>query len=72
MIRITTNSSLRMYRSNLMKSTNSLNSAMTKLMTQRAVQLLCVESRRGHPGLQNSQFPQRHQCAVFQQRYRPA
>ena len=35
MIRITTNSSLRMYRSNLMKSTNSLNSAMTKLMTQR-------------------------------------
>ena len=22
-----------------------------------AVQLLCVESRRGHPGLQNSQFP---------------
>ena len=35
MIRITTNSSLRMYRSNLMKSTNSLNSAMTKLMTRR-------------------------------------
>ena len=35
MIRITTNSSLRMYRSNLMKSTNSLNSAMTKLMTKR-------------------------------------
>ena len=35
MIRITTNSSLGMYRSNLMKSTNSLNSAMTKLMTQR-------------------------------------
>ena len=29
MIRITTNSYLRMYRSNLMKSTNSLNSAMT-------------------------------------------
>ena len=65
MIRITTNSSLRMYRSNLMKSTNSLNSAMTKLMTQR-------QFRRGHPGLQNSQFPQRHQCAVFQQRHRPA
>ena len=35
MIRITTNSSLGMYRSYLMKSTNSLNSAMTKLMTQR-------------------------------------
>ena len=29
MIRITTNSSLGMYRSILMKSTNSLNSAMT-------------------------------------------
>ena len=35
MIRITTNSSLRMYRSNLIKYTNSLNSAMNKLMTRR-------------------------------------
>ena len=35
MIRITTNSSLRMYRSNLKKSTNYRNSAITKLMTQR-------------------------------------
>ena len=72
MIRITTNSSLRMYRSNLMKSTNSLNSAMTKLMTRAAVQLLCVRPRRGHPGFQDPQLPQRHQRAVLQQRHRPA
>lgn len=35
MIRVTTNGSLRMYKSNLMQSTSSMNSAMTKLMTQR-------------------------------------
>lgn len=35
MIRVTTNSSLQMYKSNLMNTTNGLNNAMTKLMTQR-------------------------------------
>ena len=35
MMRITTNGTLRMYKSNLMQTTGSLNSAMTKLMTQR-------------------------------------
>lgn len=35
MLRITTNSSLQMYKSNLMNTTNGLNNAMTKLMTQR-------------------------------------
>lgn len=35
MMRVTTNGTLRMYKSNLMQTTGSLNSAMTKLMTQR-------------------------------------
>ena len=35
MMRITTNGTLRMYKSNLMQTTGSLNSAMTKLMTRR-------------------------------------
>lgn len=35
MFRVTTNGSLRMYKSNLMQTTNGLNNAMTKLMTQR-------------------------------------
>lgn len=35
MIRVTTNGSLHSYKSNLMQSTNLLNNAMTKLMTQR-------------------------------------
>ncbi len=35
MVRITTNSSLMMYKSGLMKSTNKVNTAMTKLMTYR-------------------------------------
>lgn len=35
MLRITTNGSLQMYKSNLMKTTNGLNSAMMKIMTQR-------------------------------------
>ena len=35
MMRVTTNGTLRMYKSNLMQTTGSLNSAMTKLLTQR-------------------------------------
>ena len=48
MIRVTTNSTLHMYQSNLMQSSNQLYSAMEKLMTGRNFDL---QSRRGHPRL---------------------
>lgn len=35
MVRVTTNGTLQMYKSNLMKTTNGLNNALTKIMTQR-------------------------------------
>ena len=54
MIRITTNSTLFTYQSNLMQSTNQLYSAMSKLMTQRNFNAFSADPP---PGLSKSTAP---------------
>ena len=51
MMRITTNSMLFNYQYNRMNSTNLMNNAMTKVMTQRQFSYLCYQSCCGYAGI---------------------